>query len=229
MGEWLQLKVGDGHELSAYMERPEGEPKGGLVVVQEIFGVNRHIQSVVKGYAREGYVAVAPALFDRFAPGVQLQYGGEDMQKAFALYGQLVPEKAILDVAAAFQQVANEGAGAGVVGFCYGGFMAWLSATRGKANGFTPKCAVGYYAGGIGKVATEQPNCPVMLHFGAEDTHIGKDQVDAVRQAHPDVQIFVYEGAGHAFNRDVDPNSFSPEASALARQRTLAFLKENIG
>lgn len=229
MGEWLQLKASDGQELSAYMARPEGQVKGGLVVVQEIFGINAHIRSVADSYAREGYVAIAPALFDRITPGVQLNYNPEDMQKAFGLYGQLDPEKAILDVAAGFQQVANEGAGAGVLGFCYGGLMAWLSATRGKANGFAPKCTVGYYAGGVGKVAAEQPSCPVMLHFGGDDSHIGMDQVDAVRNAHPEVQVFVYEGAGHAFNRDVDPNSFSPEAAALAGQRTLAFLKENIG
>lgn len=228
MGEWLQLRAKDGQELSAYLARPTGEVKGGLVVVQEIFGINAHIQSVADSYAKEGYVAIAPALFDRIEPGIQLGYGGEDMQKAFALYGKLDPEKAILDVAAAFQQVSAEGAGAAVLGFCYGGFMAWLSATRGKAQGFTPKCTVGYYAGGIGKVATEEPSCPVMLHFGAEDTHIGNDQIDAVRNAHPKVQVFVYEGAGHAFNRDLDPNSFKPEAAALARQRTLDFLKQNL-
>jgi carboxymethylenebutenolidase len=228
MSEWLQLNTRDGKEISAYLARPEGEIKGGLVVVQEIFGVNQHIQSVVDGYAKQGYLTIAPALFDRIEPGVKLAYSGEDMQKAFALYGKLDPEAAILDVAAAFQQVQGEGAGAGVVGFCYGGLMAWLSATRGKANGFEPKCTVGYYPGGVGKVANETPNCPVMLHFGAEDTHIGKDQIDAVRDAHPEVQIFVYSGAAHAFNRDLDPNSYHPEAAELARQRTLDFLAKNI-
>lgn len=228
MSEWLKLKASDGHELSAYMVRPEGTPKGGLVVVQEIFGVNSHIRSVAEGYAKEGYVAVAPALFDRIERGVELRYEGADMQKAFDLYGKLDPAKAILDVAAAFQQVSGEGSGAGVVGFCFGGLMAWLSATRGKQAGFEPKCAVGYYAGGIGKVANEEPQCPVMLHFGVEDSHIGRDQIDAVRNAHPEVQIFMYEGAGHAFNRDVDPKSFSPKAAALARERTLSFLAKNI-
>lgn len=228
MAQWIDLTARDGQKLSAYLTRPAGKVKGGLVVVQEIFGVNAHIRSVADSYADQGYVTIAPALFDRFEPGVQLGYAGEDVQKAFALYGKFDPETAILDVAAAFQQVASEGAGAGVLGFCYGGLMAWLSATRGTAHGFQPKCTVGYYAGGIGTFATEQPTCPVMLHFGADDSHIGKEQVDAVRAAHPEVQIFVYDKAKHAFNRDVDPQSYNPDAATLARSRTLDFLAHNI-
>ncbi len=228
MGERLQLKASDGQDLAAYVARPNGAVKGGLVVVQEIFGVNSHIRSVVDSYAEEGYVAIAPALFDRIEPGIELSYSAEDMQKAFGFYGKLDPQKAILDVAAAFEQVREEGKGVGVLGFCYGGFMAWLSATRGKGAGFQPRCTVGYYAGGIGKVATEQPQCPVLLHFGAEDSHIGPDQVEAVRNAHPEVEMFVYPGAGHAFNRDVDPKSFDPAAAQLARQRTLAFLGQHV-
>ncbi len=227
MGTWVQMKTGDGKEISAYSARPEGEVKGGLVVVQEIFGVNAHIRSVVEGFARDGYVAIAPALFDRIEPGVELRYEGEDMQKAVALYQQLKPETALLDVAAGFEQVKAEGTGVGVVGFCYGGLMAWLAATRGSQVGINPKCTVGYYAGGIGSVAQEQPECPVLLHFGAKDTHIGPDQVNAVRQAHPDVQIYVYEGAEHGFNCDARA-SYHPAAAALARQRTLAFLAEHI-
>ncbi len=228
MGENVQLQAKDGVRLSAYVARPQATVKGGLVVVQEIFGVNGHIRSVVDSYADEGYVTIAPALFDRIEPRVELGYVGEDTQKAFALYGRLDPATAILDVAAAFQHVQGEGAGAGVIGFCYGGLMAWLSATRGPEVGFAPKCTAGYYAGGIGSVAKEMPSCPVMLHFGAADSHIGPDQVDAVRNAHPEVRVFVYEGAGHAFNRDVDLKSFNPQAAALARERTIAFLAENI-
>ena len=229
MGEWLKLNASDGHELSAYVARSQAPVTGGLVIVQEIFGVNGHIRSVADAYSKEGYVVIAPALFDRIEPEVQLGYRKEDMQRAFELYGRLNAQTALLDVAAAFEHVKSEGSGAGVLGFCYGGLMAWLSATRGKTMAFEPKCAVGYYAGGIGQVAGEQPACPVMLHFGAQDGHIGADQVSAVRDAHPEVQVFVYEGAGHAFNRDVDPNSFHPAAAALARQRTLAFLRQNLG
>ena len=228
MSEWAKLKAQDGHELSAYVARPEGTARGGICVLQEIFGVNAHIRSVVDGYAKEGYVAIAPALFDRFETGVELRYEGPDMQRAFGLYQKLAPEAAILDIGAAFAAVRNEGAGAGVVGFCYGGLMSWLSATRGSAHGFEPRACVGYYAGGIGSVAAEQPSCPVMLHFGADDTHIGQDHVEAVRHAHPEVEIFVYPGAEHGFNCDARA-SYNPEASASARKRTLDFFARHIG
>src|SRR5579875_3581728 len=117
MGEWLKLQTADHKEISAYLVRPKGEVKGGLVVIQEIFGVNAHIRSVVEGFAEEGYVAVAPALFDRMEPGVQLSYEGDDLQRAFGFYQRLNPETAILDVAAGFEQVKGEGAGTGVVGY----------------------------------------------------------------------------------------------------------------
>lgn len=228
MGEWVKVQASDGQTLEAYVARPEQAAKGGLVLVQEIFGVNAHIRAVAESYAAEGYLVIAPALFDRFELGVQLTYGGQDTAKAFELYAKLDPEKALLDVAAGFHWAQQHIAHVAVLGFCYGGLMAWLSATRGKQEHILPSCTVGYYAGGIGKVAQEQPVCPVMLHFGAEDTHIGSDQIESVRSAHPEVQIYVYEGAGHAFNRDADPNAFRPEAAALARRRTLAFLDEHL-
>ncbi len=228
MGEWKQLQASDGHGLSSYVSRPEGVLKGGLVVVQEIFGINAHVRGVVDGFAKEGYLTIAPALFDRIQPGIELKYEGEDLQKAFGLYQQLKPETAILDVAAAFAQLVGQGSGAGVVGYCYGGFMSWLSATRGPASGFQPKACVGYYAGGIGSVAAEEPSCPVLLHFGADDSHIGPDQVEAVRKAHPEVRVFVYEGAEHGFNCDARA-SFNPAAAGLARERTLAFLQQHLG
>ncbi len=229
MSEWVEVTASDGHGLKCYVARPEGTPKGALVVVQEIFGVNQHIRGVADSYAKEGYVAIAPAIFDRIQPDVQLDYTPDDMKKAFALYPQLDPMKSLLDVAAAFHFVAKEDhKGIGVIGFCYGGLMAWLSAVRGESDKMRPSCCVGYYAGGIGKFAAETPACPVMLHFGADDTHIGMDQVDAVREAHPEVAVFVYEGAGHAFNRDADPNSYAPDAAKLARERTLEFLNTHI-
>jgi carboxymethylenebutenolidase len=228
MGEFVTLTANDGNELSAYVARPAGTPTGAVVVVQEIFGVNSHIRSVADGYAAEGYVAIAPALFDRFEKGVELGYDGSDMQRAFGLYGKLNPELALLDVAAGFKFVeAEDHKGIAVVGFCYGGLMSWLSATRGETVKMKPSCTVGYYAGGIGNVAKEEPSCPVLLHFGADDSHIGVDQIDAVREAHPEVTIYVYEGADHGFNCD-QRGSYNPEAAKLAKARTLEFLKTHI-
>jgi carboxymethylenebutenolidase len=228
MGSFKTLKAADGHELQAYVATPEGLVVGGLVVIQEIFGVNAHIRRVADGYAKDGFLVVAPALFDRTEKGVELKYEGEDMQKAYALMQKLSPDTALLDVAAAFEEAKTEsGKDVGVVGYCFGGFLSWLAATRGETVKIKPACTIGYYAGGIGKVATEEPTCPVLLHFGGADTHIGPDQIEAVRSAHPEVKIYVYDGAEHGFNCDMRA-SFNPEAAKLARERSLAFLKAHI-
>ncbi len=227
MSNWVQLQAADGHELSAYVATPEGEPIGALIVVQEIFGVNPSIRSVADAYAKDGFLAIAPALFDRFERGLELGYEGDDLKKAFELYGQLKPETQLLDIAAAYEHVKGTGKGTAVMGFCYGGLLTWLSATRAKSLNMNLSCAIGYYAGGIGKVAAEQPSCPVQLHFGANDDHIGKDQIDAVRSSHPEVEIFLYEGAGHAFANEARA-SYVPAATTLARQRSLEFLKAHL-
>jgi len=228
MSEWVNLKAADGHELSAYVAKPEGEPIGALVVIQEIFGVNPSIRGVADSYAKEGFLAIAPAIFDRFERGLELTYGEADMKRAFELYGKLDPAVQLLDVAAAFKHVKAAGKKVGVVGFCYGGLLTWLSTTRAKALDIQPDAGVGYYAGGIGKVAAEEPVCPVVLHFGAEDDHIGSDQVNAVRNAHPEVEIFLYEGVGHAF-ANPDRPSYKAEEAKLADARSLAFLKKHLG
>jgi carboxymethylenebutenolidase len=228
MGSFTTLKAADGHELQAYVAMPEGTPIGGLVVVQEVFGVNESIRSVADAYAKDGFVAVAPATFDRYERGVDLGYEGEDLKKAFELYGKLKPETALLDVAAAFQEAkAKSGKATAVTGFCYGGLMSWLAATRAAELGIQPSCTVGYYAGGVGNFAQEEPVCPVMLHFGSDDSHIGADQVDAVRTAHPQVEIHLYEGAKHGF-ANAWRAEYHPEAAKLARERTLAFLKTHL-
>jgi carboxymethylenebutenolidase len=228
MSEWVNVTASDGHELQAYVAKPEDEPIGAIVVLQEIFGVNPSIQGVADFYAKEGFLAIAPAIFDRFERGLQLGYSPEDTKKAFDLYGKLNPDTQLLDIAAAFDYAKTAtGKDVGVVGFCYGGLLSWLSATRGEVNKFKPAAVVGYYAGGIGKVATEEPVCPVMLHFGETDDHIGPDQTDAVKKAHPEVEVFFYEGAGHAFANPAR-SSYVPSAAKMADDRSLEFFKANI-
>jgi len=228
MGEWVKLKAEDGHELGAYVAKPAGAPIGALVVVQEIFGVNKSIRGVADWYASEGFLAIAPALFDRFERNVELGYGEADMKKAFQyFYPMLDPDVSLLDIAAAFHHVKAVGEPTGVLGFCYGGLTTWLSAVRGENVRMQPDCCVGYYAGGIGKFAAEEPVCPVMLHFGAADDHIGKDQIDAVRTAHPEVEIHQYDGVGHAF-ANPDRPSYNAAAAKLADARSLEFLKANL-
>jgi carboxymethylenebutenolidase len=222
MSEWLQLTASDGHIFDAYIAKPEREPIAGLIVLQEIFGVNAHIRSVADSYARDGFLAVAPALFDRIEKHVDLKYEGEDLQKAMSFRPKINAGNAVLDVAAALDYARKEsGRKTGVIGYCFGGTVAWLSATRLK-----PEAAVGYYGGQIGKYAEETPKAPVMLHFGKLDTHIPKEEVDRVQAANPEVQIFWYE-AGHGFNCEPRP-SYEPNSAKLARERSLAFLIENL-
>ncbi|HET6169216.1 MAG TPA: dienelactone hydrolase family protein [Terracidiphilus sp.] len=223
MGETVVTKATDGHELDLYVARPKGEPIAGLVVIQEIFGVNRHIRSVADGYAKDGFLVAAPALFDRVEKGVDLTYEGADAQKGMNLMQKIDLDEALIDVNAALTYVREPtGKKAGVIGYCLGGLLAWLSAAR-----LHPDVAVGYYAGSIGKYAAETPRVPVQLHFGKLDTHIPAEQVEKVHAAHPEVEIHWYEGAGHGFNCDMRA-SYNQEASALARKRALAFLKENL-
>jgi len=227
MSEWVELTAADGHKLSAYVARPEGEAKGAVIVVQEIFGVNPSIQSVADYYATQGYVGIAPALFDRFGKNIQLGYGSEDLKEAFQnYYPKLDKDAALKDIVAAFEYVKGTGKGAAVLGFCYGGLMAWLSNTRGPSAGMTPVCTVSYYGGGVGSFATEAISCPALLHFGADDDHIGKDQSDGVRDAHPDAEIYLYEGAGHAF-ANPDRPSYVADAAKRADERSLEFLNRN--
>jgi carboxymethylenebutenolidase len=222
MSEYVKLRAADGHQLSAYVALPAGEPAAALVVVQEIFGVNAHIRSVTEGYARDGFLAVAPALFDRIEPGIELGYQGADLETARSLIPKIDPEHAVADVQAAVEYAANAtGKNVGVIGYCYGGTLAWLAATRRR-----PAAAVGYYGGMIAKYADEEPNCPVMLHFGKQDAHIPAESVETVRAAHPDVEIYWYD-AGHGFNCDARA-SYNPAAAKEARVRSLAFLKKHL-
>ena len=220
MGEMVRLKASDGHELDGYAARPAGEPVAGLVVVQEIFGVNRHIRSVADGWAKAGFLVVAPALFDRVERGVELEYSGADMEKARSYIPKLDMEASLKDVAAALEYVrAETGKKCGVVGYCFGGSLAWLAATRLKAD-----AAVGYYGGAIVKFLDEVPECPVMLHFGKLDKHIPQTDVDKIAEAHREVEVFRYE-ADHGFNCDARA-SYDAASAKVARERSLEFLKK---
>lgn len=223
MGEHVNLTASDGHILDAYVARPKGKPLAGVVVVQEAFGVNSHIRSVADGFAEDGYLAVAPALFDRIQPGVELGYDGEDMQKGIALARQGNPDDWMKDTEAAVEYARREsGRKVGVVGYCLGGTVAWLASTRLPVD-----AAVGYYGGYITNFAHEVPKAPVMLHFGREDQHIPKEKVDAVLgTTHPRVPIFWYD-AGHGFNCN-DRASYNEEAAKLARRRTIDFFHEHL-
>jgi carboxymethylenebutenolidase len=222
MGERVNLIASDGHELEAYAARPDGEPIAGLVVVQEIFGVNAHIRSVADGYAKDGFLAVAPALFDRYERGVDLGYEGAELQKARSFFPHLDIGAAVRDTGAALDYARREtGKKCGVIGYCFGGTIAWLTATRLKTD-----AVVGYYGGQIAKFAAEQPHAPMMLHFGRKDQHIPKEEVDAIAAAHPEVEIRWYD-AGHGFNCDMR-SSYDAASAKLARERSLEFLKKHL-
>ncbi|HEY6445066.1 MAG TPA: dienelactone hydrolase family protein [Acidobacteriaceae bacterium] len=223
MGEHVTLRASDGFELDAYVARPQGEPVAGLVVVQEAFGVNSHIRSVTDGWAKDGFLAVAPALFDRVERGVELGYAGDDLQKGMALIRQGDTGDRVKDTAAALAYARKEsGKKAGVIGYCLGGSVAWLAAAR-----LDPDAAVGYYGGMILKFADEAPKAPIMLHFGLQDTHIPKTEIDSkVAAAYPEIPIYWYD-AGHGFSCN-DRASYNAEAANVARERSLAFLRKHL-
>ena len=223
MGEMIELKTEDGQTVSAYRADPEGEPRGGLVLIQEIWGVNSHIRNVADGCAAEGYVVVAPALFDRVEPGVRLdEYTQETMQEGFGYMQKVDIDNALLDVRAA-RDIASSAGKVGVVGFCFGGRVAWLSASR--VDGIA--AAVPYYGGGVPDLAAEQPKCPVVLHFGEQDQHIPVASVEEFKKVHPSLPVHLYD-ADHGFNCD-QRASYNEAAAKLARERTLELLHQHVG
>lgn len=221
---WIDLTTTDGITLPACLCRPEGQPQGAVVVLQEIFGVNAHIREVVQGFAAEGYLALAPALFQRLEPGVDLGYGEADRQHGMTLKAaaEALPAPGVLaDVQAAVDWAVAQNVGpVAVVGYCWGGLLAWRAAA--EVHGVA--AAVPYYGGGMTTEAERQrqPRCPVLAHFAEQDQWIPMDTVRAFQQAQPAVQLQLYD-AHHGFNCDHRPAWHAPSA-ALARQRTLAFL-----
>jgi len=223
MGEFVNLTAEDGHKLAAYRAAPPGPARGGLVIVQEIFGVNSHIRRVCDGFAADGYVALAPAIFDRVERDVAIGYRPEDIERGRALRSQVDLSDMIKDLRAAVGALGITDTRVGVVGYCLGGTLAWLAATR--IDGV--RCAVGYYGGGIGDAAAERPRCPVLLHFGETDQSIPPEHHARIVAAHPTQPMHLYP-AGHGFNCD-ERASYDEPSAILARRRTLDFLAAHLG
>ncbi len=222
MNDIIELTGADGFTFSAYLAKPAETPKGRVVVIQEIFGVNDHIKEVCDGYAQAGYVALAPALFDRVERGIELGYEGDDMTQGIKIaMGTLEMPNTMSDVQAAIDYLAKDGK-VGVVGYCFGGLLTWLSAA--SANNIA--CASGYYGGGIAQSIEKAPRVPTILHFGELDAHIPMADVKSIDEAYPEVMVYTYE-ADHGFNCD-HRASYHESSSTLARQRTLGFFEHHL-
>ena len=222
MGNMISLTASDGFKLGAYRAEAPGTPKGGLVVIQEIFGVNHHIRAVCDRFAALGYTSVAPALFDRYTPNFESGYTPEDIAVAREYITKADRPKMLLDAQAAIDSLQPAGK-VGIVGYCLGGSLAFLAACQLKGL----SCAIGYYGGMIAKAADEKPKVPTMLHFGETDHSIPMSDVEIVKQKRPDVETFVYP-AGHGFSCD-ERGSYHEPSHKQALERTLGLMKKCIG
>ena len=223
MGQFINLKAADGFTVPAYVAQPAGQARAAVVVLQEIFGVNAHIRAVADRFAAQGYLAVAPAMFERVKPGVEVGYTDADMNVGFELKTAVaaLPGAGVLqDIQAAIDHAAQASGGkVGIVGFCWGGLLTWRAACLLKGL----SAAIAYYGGGITaeEEIARQPQCPVMAHFGDQDHWIPMEGIEAFTKAHPEVQVHVYP-ANHGFNCE-QRGSYNEAAATLARERSLAF------
>ncbi len=223
MASTISLTSSDGTTIGGYLAEPANAPKGAIVVIQEIFGVNSHIRSVADRIAQAGYVALAPQYFDRIAPGIELGYEASDVQTGFGHVGSLSMDLSVDDTAAAIKHLHEAGhAKVAVTGFCWGGTLTWASACR--LDGLA--AAVSYYGGAIHGLRNETPKVPTMLHFGEQDTYIPAEQLAEIKAAHPEVQLYTYP-AGHGFHCDAR-GSFEPESAKIAFGRTLEFFAQHL-
>lgn len=222
MGKHVSLTAADAHKLGGYRADPAGKPKGGLVVVQEIFGVNQHIRTVCDQIAAEGYVAVAPAVFDRFQRDFDSGYTPDEIAHARGLLGGLNWDHMMADMTAAKDEMKGIGP-VGVIGFCMGGTAAFLGACR--ISGLA--ASVCYYGGAISKFADEKPKCPIQMHFGEKDESIPMPTVEEIKKKQPQAEVYIYPGAPHAFSNNDRPN-FRKEATDLAWSRTKEFLAKSM-
>jgi carboxymethylenebutenolidase len=221
MSEFTTIMARDGHEFRAWLAAPPGAARGAVVIVQEIFGVNSHIRAVTDGYAAEGYVAIAPSLFDRVRKGIELGYTQPEVQEAFGYAQQLKPEQTLQDLGAALTVVKHAGR-VGMVGYCWGGKLTYMAACD-----LPIACGVAYYGGSTTQCLDKKPKCPMMYHFGAEDTHIPMSDVEKIKAANPQGIFHIYQGAGHGFNCD-QRASYNPQAAALALARSVAFFAQHL-
>jgi len=223
MGKNIDLTAADGHKFSAYVAEPSGTPKGALVLVMEIFGVNSHIRQTADGYAADGYLVIAPAFFDRVQRGLDVGYTPPDIEMARGLMQKMKFDDALKDVEVAKKHVASAGK-VGIIGYCWGGALSFKSACN--VDGLA--CAVAYYGGAIPSMIDEKPKCPVMFHWGETDASIPLEKAKEVAAAHKGEIHHFYPGSGHGFNCD-QRGSFNAEAAGVARGRTLEFLRKHIG
>jgi carboxymethylenebutenolidase len=221
MGRWQTLMARDGHEFAAYLAAPTGTPRGAIVVLQEIFGVNDHIRRVTEQYAAAGFLSIAPALYDRVARNIELGYGPKDFEQGVGYRLQITDEKALLDIGAAVNVVRHAGRVA-LVGFCWGGQLTWVG-----AGALRVQAAVGYYTSRIWEKLNRLPTCPVMLHYGELDKNIPRERIEEVRAVFPQA-IYYFYPADHGFNCDARASYDAPSA-ALAWERTQEFLRQHIG
>lgn len=222
MGKHITITSGDGSKIGGYHAEPQGKPRGGLIVCQEIFGVNNHIRRVCDGYAADGYSVIAPALFDRLAPGLEIGYTQADIERGVGIMKQANLDLAMQDVAATLALLKGAGK-VGIIGYCWGGTVAWAAAAR--VAGLA--CSLPLYGGGIAGLVGEKPKCPVMAHFGDKDHAIPLSDVEKLRAAHPEITIHIYPAA-HGFNCD-ERGSYDAPSAKLARERSVEFLRQHVG
>lgn len=222
MGQTITLTASDGFNLGGYRSEPATKPNAAIVVIQEIFGVNSHIRNICDRFAKEGYVAVAPAIFDRIERNFQSGYSPDEVAVARKFVANPDWAAMLRDTQAAIDSVNPVGP-VGIVGYCLGGSVAYSAAT--KLNGLS--AAVGYYGGAIVRFADDRPKVPTLLHFGEKDAGIPMADVESIQSRRPDVQVEIYPGAQHGFSCD-ERGSFDKASSDLAWQRTLAFFAKHL-